>query len=646
MGEWVTSVEGDSFCSIAVACGFPDCQPIRDHQANQAIAGDLLQPGARVYVPDLAEQQDSAPVETTHRYILRAGPFASIRFVHGSRTSPIPADPDSPFLEVSNYRTDRAGADGLDPFAPAGSSAFDAPSDLDPDAFKVEVLDARTGLAQLHVTLEALHPIYLGDLAIGNDTNWSSAAEAARRKVDVVVRRVTPQPDQRFRSAYLRLVVDEADKAGRTQQTLLVTDDQPNEEAVEILDQEVRATYIVDRCPRPVNLRCRATKSIDVGDPANKKRIHLCVGIFRQNVGDATGINGTTVANLHHRVFHWMRRVYAQADCAPKVVPPGIRLLDPPERNMLTVSNITGSRATGRTTGGASPSHMSFHLHIDRGGGVVVDKDVGLDIARPANPGLRLTPKQVADQLVAAINDADFTASAFENPPVLGQTANQRSADIIVKDATAVGRVAISVVRNTDAGASLQLAVVNLSSVRDADLAQFSGTMDERQIIRNFESGDNPPDRLDCFVIGRWQNFDLRGRSFPPAPELANDGTGANVNAVFEPPPELRFVTMMAARSSSGRVMDGSDNLPYTFPHEAGHALMNMFHTTVRSELMASGGTSVSPVMRGTKRICDTVRIVFAHFHPRQTSPYRFGNFFESAVQRLRNFGAGLLEGW
>jgi hypothetical protein len=61
---------------------------------------------------------------------------------------------------------------------------------------------------------------------------------------------------------------------------------------------------------------------------------------------------------------------------------------------------------------------------------------------------------------------------------------------------------------------------------------------------------------------------------------------------------------------------------------------------------MASGGTSVSAVLGGTKRICDTVRLVYAHFHPRQTFPYRFGDFFESAVQRLVTFGVGVLEGW
>src|SRR5262245_28466154 len=111
MGEWVTAVDGDSFCSIAVACGFRDCDDIRGHQANAPIAGDQLQASMRVYVPDIAERLDSAPTENTHRYIL-AQAFASIRFVHGSAGSPIPADPDSPFLEISNYRTDRAGPNG------------------------------------------------------------------------------------------------------------------------------------------------------------------------------------------------------------------------------------------------------------------------------------------------------------------------------------------------------------------------------------------------------------------------------------------------------------------------------------------------------------------------------------------------------
>ena len=150
---------------------------------------------------------------------------------------------------------------------------------------------------------------------------------------------------------------------------------------------------------------------------------------------------------------------------------------------------------------------------------------------------------------------------------------------------------------------------------------------------RNFDSGD---DRLDCYVVGRFQNVDLRGRSFTPCYELDDD---------YKPPPPVPFTTMMGTTSSDGRVMDGSDNLPYTFPHEAGHALLDCFHvhrpggTLVRrEELMASGGTSVTAGVRGTKRLCDVpVRIVYDNYHATQTWVGRIGAFYYSVASRLRD---------
>ncbi len=587
-----------------------------------------MQSGDSVYVPDLAERLDSAPTDLTHVFVRGPSIIAAIRFVHGALGTAIRDDLELLHLEISNYRTDRAGADGLSAFAGPAHWQFDTNCDMDPDTFKVEVTDTRTGKAQLDVTLEALHPVYVAGVAIGTDLNWSSPAERARRKLEVKVHRATPKPDQRFRSAYLRLVVDESDHAAVPSQTLLVTDDQPNEEQVEILDQEIRATYKIDDCPRAgTDAQCRVTAQVPVG--SNKQRINICVGIIRRNVGDATGFHGVTGAHIRHRLFRWFRRVYAQADMAPTLVDPGIRLLDPPERSMLTVSNITGNRAHGRTPGGASPSRMSFTIATSRGG--VAPKPVVLDIPLPASPAARPTPKDVADLLVAQINDADFAAEAFENPPAQGRLATQRSADVVVRD-TGGGRVTISAASSTDRSASLRLAVVNLNSVTDHSTLDVEyGTIEQRQIMRNFHTGD---DRLNCYVVGRFGDPDTRGRSFTPCYDL---------DARYQPDPPVPFTCMMASTSSSGHVMDGSDNLPYTFPHEAGHALLDCFHATRRTELMAGGGTSVAPRLRGTKRICDTpVRVVYGNYHPVQTFVGRIGSFFYPAATRLATLAAGL----
>jgi hypothetical protein len=118
-----------------------------------------------------------------------------------------------------------------------------------------------------------------------------------------------------------------------------------------------------------------------------------------------------------------------------------------------------------------------------------------------------------------------------------------------------------------------------------------------------------------------------------------------NTIADFRPPDEIVNSCVMGSTSSSGRVMDGGNNLPFTFPHEAGHALIDCFHTDRRSELMASGGTSPSPSMRGTKRICDVpVRIVYQNFINGTTN--LGGTYFYFAATRLGTIAPALFEAW
>lgn len=640
MGNWITAEADDTFCSLAVDAGFVNCAPVRDHDANAAIKDKELETGDLVYIPELVEKHDSAVTEKTHIYVRKAGPLAAIRFVHGSQAAAVADDVSLAHLEISNYRTDRAGPSGLDAFPGPNAFQFNAAADADPDVFKIEVTETKTDKAELDVTLQAIHPVYLAPgVLIGHDLNWSSAAELARRRLAIKVHRVTPKPDQRFRSAYLRLVVDERDHAAPLdRQTLLVTDDQPNDEDVEILDQEVQATYLIESCARAgIPGQCRVTAQLPVG--RDEQRIRLCVGIIRRNVGDATGYHGVTEPNIRHRLFRWFRRVYAQANMAPTLVDPGIRFLDPPERNLLTVSNITGNRATGLAAG---PSRMTCTIATDRAG--VVAKVVNVDIPSAATAATGLTTIEVANLLKAQIDDADFEARTFENAPVMGRLAARHSADILVKDKSG-GRVTITAVNSTDRTATLRLAIANLANLNDFDNATFvCGTMDERQIMRNFDSGD---DRLDCYVVGGLRSG-ARGESFLAAYDLDPDYRTVTYQADTPVP----FSCIMGADSPNGPVMDGGDNLPYTFPHEACHTLLDTNHSLQRTELLASG-TSTSPSLRGTKRLCDApVRAVY-EMRPTTTigtAAPTWGNFNISSADRLRTMAAGnnakLFEPW
>jgi hypothetical protein len=632
MGEWLLAGEGDTFCQIASERGLADCNAVRSHSENAKIRDAQLQVGDLVYVPELGERLDSADTDVTHLFVRKPGVIAAIRFVHGAAGTAFRDDLDLPFLDISNYRTDRAGPNGTSAFAGPNHWQFDTNSDMDPDVFKVEVLDTRTGNATLNVTLEAMHPIYVAGVAIGTDLNWSSPAERDKRKLEIKVHRATPKPDQRFRSAYLRLVVDEADQSARKQQTLLVTDDQPNEEQVEILDQEVRATYKIDTCPRAgTDAQCRVTKQVPVGH--NKRRIQLCVGIIRRNVGDATGCHGITEANIRHRLFRWFRRVYAQANMAPVLVDPKIRLLDPPEQNLLSISNETGNRAIGRTAAGLSPSRLSLTITTNRGG--VVAKPVTLEIPLAASPAARLTPKALADLLVPVINDADFVAETFENPPLLDRLPTRRSADILVRDRIG-GRVTITAVKSTDVAATLKLARANLNNFGDFNGAdRAAGTLEERQVIRNFDSGD---DRLDCYVVGKLKSG-ARGESFQLGYAL-----DARYRSVVAGPSPVPFSCIMGAVADAP-VMDSSNRLPFTFPHEAGHALLDCDHATRMFELMRSG-TSLAPSCGGSKRISDRpVRVPYGLFNPVQTTPGRESDFPILAAARLDDSATGVLGG-
>lgn len=645
MGKWVTAQTGDTFCGLAVMGGFLDCQKLRDHNANAAIKSRQLQAGDKVYIPTITEGSDSAATEQTHVFVRNGAPFASIRFVRGDEDAKITTESAISHLQISNFRTDKGGTDGTKTFAVATKWQHDADSFIDPDTFKIEISDRRATDATLQVEFQALHPIYSGTIVTGYDLAWSSTAERDRRKLDVTVHRATPLPDQRYRSPYLRLVTDEADQTARPLQTLLVTDDQPNEEKIEILDQKVRATYIIKTCPIAGDARCRVSAEAPVGarDHA-KRRIKLCVGILRQNVGDATGFNGITEAMVRHRLFRWVRRVYAQADFAPVLVGPKIRLLDPPSQNLITVSDINGNPATGTTGAGASPSQMSFTITSNRSDGTTKTKNISINITAPAT-GTVIKPIDIANRLVTAINDADFTAQTFENSASVGAVASNKSADVLIRD-TGNGRVTISSVLSTEnaAGATLTAANVNLNGYQDASGGDMeNGSLHERQLLRNYDTGT---DKLDCYVVGQFQGgANTRGRAYTST---------INMPADYRTTPEIVNSCVMGSTSSSGMVMDGGNNLPYTFSHELGHCLLDCFHakpeadSRERSELMATG-TSTASSVGATKRLCDVpVQRKYPNYDPAANYATVGGTLEETyqTATRLGTISPFLFDSW
>ncbi|RMF79498.1 MAG: hypothetical protein D6744_09090, partial [Planctomycetota bacterium] len=255
----VVAREGDTLCFIAVEHGFADCQPLRDHPPNAAIANRQLRPGDVVHIPQRRERREEGQTEAEHEFVRRGAPFAQIRFVHGSRTRPYADDPTLRELNISNYVTDQAGTDGLGNVAWVDHNhrTFDANAHADEDTFKVEVLDTRTRSNELDVTIEARRPTYTRGRLTGHtdfpgDPNDPNSERGKRRLATRVGRmnNADGSATNRFRSCYLRLVADEIDRAARPQQTLLVTDMVAGGDAeVEILDQNIRAEYVLEGCP-------------------------------------------------------------------------------------------------------------------------------------------------------------------------------------------------------------------------------------------------------------------------------------------------------------------------------------------------------------------------------------------------------------
>ena len=626
--------DGDTLCGLAIDAGFLNCQPLRDDPNNQGkdfLNRPTLRKGDVVSVPDLKPKHEDKGADAAHKFVKKSAPKVSIRFVHGSKDKPYLLDDKLQFLEVSNYETNLAGQNGRHPM-PTGFG-FDVDGHADADTFKVEVVDPAGG-GSVNVVLQAMKPVYKANGTIDHHEEFTGASAAARQ-VNLVCQKVSS--GVAYRSKYLRLVTDEADQASLADQTLLVADMADglgtglpaDNDFLEILDQQVRASYAILRCPAPH--KCTATALVPIGH--NRRRIRLAFHAFLSAPGAAGGVNGVTTQMLRRRAFRWFRRAYAQANLAPKLVAPKVEFLDPPPDNMLVISQDTGLVASGRNAAG-NQSTLSFTLSSPppKPAGAPPDPVVQINLAAG------LTPKQVGDRVVSAL-PAGFTGSAFRNATAFN--ALHGSCDVLITRTDGT-RVMILNETTDDTSATVTVARVNINSVNDADTFNtlIPTTVDFRRVIR---AAPGAPDQLDCYVIGQFANNNLRGRAFVPARDLAPG---------LRPPDPLKFAAIMATSTGSGPVLDGGDNLPFTFPHESGHVLSDAFHTDNAdangpTQLMSGAGTSVANAVNATKRICDApVLVRYQAFIPAQPTPGAAKFLTISAVQRFRAGVATVSEGW
>ncbi|HEU0123757.1 MAG TPA: hypothetical protein VFQ91_24715 [Bryobacteraceae bacterium] len=627
----VTAKNGDCLCGIASDFGFFDCKPLRDVGENSAFLNRPLQDGDEVTVPDITVEDHQKPVDAKHTFKLKTSPPVNIRFVHGSPNLPYRDDSETVTLHVSNFVTDLGGADGLKAL-PKGYG-FNDDGHQDPDTFKVEVWDPAAG-GSVNVVLEALKPVYTADPITGALTVTSYADFGdAKRKIDALVcNQVSSTTANTYRSKYMRLVVDEEDRdnAGVTDQVLWVSDmadglgsGAPGDnDTVEILDQMVRASYEVQRCSG--SPKCKVVKTVEIGG-SERQRVRLHFYAVRQAVGGAampTGVStGDVQKHLRRRTFRWYRRVFAQADLAPKLM--SMNVVDPPPENMFCLSH-----SHGRPVSTSGVVQLDFRVKTDT-------RDLPVRIVFTGGE----TPL-AAGAAIAGGLPVGFSGEALAC--VRATNAVNPSCDTIITADNGERVTLLDVQLSVGAGMTVDVPRVNLMSVISDDAAVDASvaflTIDMKRLLRATPVTD---DAMHCIVVGRFSTPGLRGQAFTDC-HLAD--------AAFQPALPFRSSTIMAYQAAGGSgfigVLDNGDTLPFTSPHESAHTLCDLVHTKPgtnhnRTQLLGTG-TSPANSVTATKRLCGGPYLVTME----QNLTTTMTHVQVKLVDKMRSHGAAKMEAW
>lgn len=591
-----TAKEGDTLCSIAHTLGFAECTALRganpDVMKRAKDACELIA-GETINIPDFEEKEEDGSTEETHSFVIK-GRSASIRFVHGTPNLPYADDPTLNILNVSNYVTTRAGtADGNKAMPNDSVRMFNGDGHADADTFKIEVLDIKAA-GDLKVELEALRPLYnLAGVLTGHES-----FPTPRKLPDIVASKMGST--QRFRSCYLRLVVDTDDQAAVPKQTLLTSDlHDDGDSKVEILDQLVKASYEIPTCPE--SPKCKAVVSKPIG--TDRKRLRLTMRVLNNTVGGAPVV---PLASAERRIFTWFRRNMAQAAVGPKLMK-AVEAVDPTE-NLVAISNDSGLTAAGDGT-------LIFRANATG----------KTSQTATVTPKVGDSPLKTANALAAQIT-APFVAKVSKNPARFNDPVGQGSVDILITEASGL-RVDIDNVTSGDSRQTLIVARVTPTNFQSwafpvGNNNWNAGSYQQRSLLRNYDTGD---DRIDIYVIDTFDGNNDRAEAMMSNHKI--EPTKASVAQI------KNSVFMDASTMNTG-----NDN-PYVLAHEVGHVVGEVVHAPVaappnNAQIMERGGTEVAGSVTGSKRIRDGA---VTYDGPR-------ADF--NLIARMRMEGRFLLENW
>jgi hypothetical protein len=584
MPQVISASDGDTLCTLAINNGFKDCTPLRALAENADFLNRALVPGDQVTVPDLNVSDNPRGVDAKHKFEIKQRQVG-IRFVHGSPNLPYAQDLERSVLNISNFRTNKAGATEQVDLVPAAHATFDANAHVDDDAFKVEVLETRPPGGQLDVIVEPIQPTYDAGGSLSGHKDFAGDPQAAGtiRGSRALLGKAFKLTKKCFRTGYLRLVVDTIDQQARPQQTVLVTDMVANGDSqTEILDQNIRATYILQDCPAadsPTTKKCRVEKVAEINrgafvDLSIQVLRATATGVVETNPGGPGDDGAVPLAQIRDRVNTLCRRHWAQDMVKFKIVT--LQTVDLPS-HMLVVGDITGALASGVDSTGATAGTVGFSIHVQRFG-VAPDSD---HVIAPITVNAGDTPEVTAGRIAAAISLLPgLTATVSVNPVEANGVAGAvGSADILIRDGSK-GRVTITNLGLAGQDSAQQVTVSKLTLsflIRNQLSAYHVGSPNERNLYKMLDTGQ---DRIDVFVVqGFTGSPGLRGFTLP---------SQSDMNAAHQPLPEMRNTIVMRTAA-----VDNTTNTPYSFPHEIGHILTDDgLHADDGPQLMFGGGTT------------------------------------------------------
>ncbi|MEX2220140.1 MAG: hypothetical protein WD749_15430 [Phycisphaerales bacterium] len=584
----VKATKGQTLCQIAMLHGFLDCQVLRDAADNKGkdfLNRETLIEGEEVAVPEVEIKEIDAAIDKKHTFKVKTVPPPFLRFTHGSKTKPYREDDDQTIAGISNFPTDKAAKNVKSKFPT--TTKFDQLGHDDPDAFKIEMVDP-TGPAKAEVLLQALKP----KIKSGKpETDAASGAvlfedfpgaEKAKRQKKIKVEQVASKVA--YRSAYLRLVVDARDEAARPAQTLLVaemTDGKGGDaDAVEILDQRVRATFELPKCPG--GKKCTMVSELEVGPPpADRKRVKLALHILKDPV---SGNALTTDEQLRRTLLMYMRQVYAQAGLGLKIIGAARDVVVP--ANMIVVDDQEGRTARG---GGAVDVRIRItDLSFDQTASIVTVKDDNTEATANA-----------LKSAIDAVLPGGITSRVSVNPAIFGKPAARFSTDVLIGDPLA-NQIRVTV---TSAETRQRIRAVALPGVvfdTGSGNERHTGNRFSRILLKNYDTGRSV---VDVFVVGNLPN--LLGLAFNPFLKYGKKVYGHD-------PSRDDIANSFVVNFTTLHTPGAAEVFYTTIPHEIGHALTDAIHVLKRPTDMMGPGSPVGQderQVKGPKRITDGIKL-------------------------------------